>query len=202
MADEESPDLTLNGAHTRAADAREARAGAERVLVDDSMAELAALIGGQGEAGEQLSLPVEDDDEGPLFAGPVRHVADQLAARGGRGRPKGSKNRANQLFRDYLLSKGYRHPGLNLADLANANPELLARELCCEHVEAMQLIVKANAELLPYFESRRPQEVNVSTQSLGVLVVRTSGAAADDGAKRIDLTGGAGVDAASTKSST
>lgn len=202
MADDEGADLTLDGAHTRAAAAREARAGAERVLVDDSMAELAALIGGQGEAGEQLSLPVADDDEGPLFAGPVKHVADQLAARGGRGRPKGSKNRANQLFRDYITARGYRHPGLNLADLANANPAQLARELSCGRAEAMHLIVRANVELLPYFESRRPQEVNVSTQSLGVLVVRTSGAAADDGAKRIDLTGGAGVDAASTKSST
>lgn len=180
------------GAHAGAAAEREAKIGAGKVLAGDALADLAGLIAGQDEGGGQLSLLDDADEPECLFAGPVRHVADTFAAAKGRGagRPKGSKNKANQLFRDYLLAKGYRHPGLNLADMANADPKALAAELSCKAHEAAQLVMRANAELMPYFESRRPQEVNVSSPSMGVLVIQQGPARQEDERKTIDITGG------------
>lgn len=124
--------------------------------------------------GNQSSL---FEDEDCLFSGPVGHVADTFEAAKGRGRPRGSKNKSNQVFRDYLLRSGYRHPGLNLADLANADPRRLAAELGCKAKEAMDLVIKANDILMPYFESKRPQEIVQTEKTLGVLVIE-SGAAA------------------------
>ena len=120
----------------------------------------------------------------------MEHVAETFRAAKGRGRPKGSKNKANQLFRDYLLKQGYRHPGLNLADLANADPAKLAEQLMCKRAEAMALIKSANVELMPYFESKRPTETIQTEQRFGVMVIHQSegsGERAPDGV--MSLTG-------------
>jgi len=82
------------------------------------------------------------------------------------------------------MRMGYRHPGLNLAALANADPLELAAELSvdqmkdgvlwrigCSPLDAMELIRKANAELLPYFESKRPTELKVDKNVRGVMFV-------------------------------
>ncbi|MEO1110107.1 MAG: hypothetical protein AAFX90_19510 [Pseudomonadota bacterium] len=111
------------------------------------------------------------EDEPSLFAGPVKHVAETLDSPKGRGRRKGSKNKANQLFRDTLLKMGFQHPGINLAALANADPIRLAGELGCKPIEAANLVKSANAELMPYFESKRPVEVEVTEQKLHVLQI-------------------------------
>ena len=95
-----------------------------------------------------------------------------------RGRPKGSKNKQNQLFRDYLPKSGYRHPGLNLADMANARIADLAKELGCKPVDAYVLIMRANEALMPYFESKRPTDVHVEAKQMGLLVIE-SGASFD-----------------------
>lgn len=129
-------------------------------------------LAGQVQAGDDPAQSTLFEDEECLFAGPVKHVADTFEAAKGRGRPRGSKNKANQQFRDYLLKSGYRHPGLNLADLANARPASLAAELGCKPKEALDLIVKANDVLMPYFESKRPTEVQVEARALGVLVIK------------------------------
>ncbi|WP_156419253.1 hypothetical protein [Aureimonas sp. AU12] len=110
-------------------------------------------------------------EDAPLFAGPVRHVADTLATSKGRGRPKGAANKRTTQMRDTLLKMGFQHPMMNLAALANADPVRLSAELACDRLDAANMILKANAELLPYFESKRPTEVHVEERSLGVLVV-------------------------------
>ncbi|KTR08576.1 hypothetical protein NS365_01170 [Aureimonas ureilytica] len=110
-------------------------------------------------------------DAGPLFAGPVKHVADTIEKAKGRGRPKGAANKRTTAMRDLILAMGFRHPALNLAALANASPDELAKELNCEKAEAMAFILKANVEMMPYMESKRPVEVHVEERSLGVLVV-------------------------------
>lgn len=168
--------------------ARAAKVGATRATVEAAMAELVGGIARPDEA-EQPSLMLDDVDEHmALFSGPVRHVAEKIEeARRVRGRPKGSQNRNG--FRDTLLRMGYRHPGLNLAAIANADPMELAAELSQPYrvasgpkmgelveasvtpAEALSLIVKANAELLPYFESKRPTEVLIEERKLGLMIV-------------------------------
>jgi hypothetical protein len=165
----------LSGAHTPPDPAiepdpdRAAKIGSTRATVEAAMADLVAG-GGRASEPEQAELMLDEMDEtAALFSGPVRHVADMVKAARGRGRPKGSPNRNG--FRDVLLRMGYRHPGLNLAAIANADPEQLARELLCERTDAMGYIIKANAELLPYFESRRPQQIELDERVRGIMII-------------------------------
>lgn len=140
--------------------------------------------GGGGEAG---LLDLFEDE--PLFAGPVRHVADTLERAKGRGRPRGAANKRTLQMRETVLKMGFRHPMLNLAALANATPIDLARELSCETLEAANMILKANAELLPYFESKRPVEIDVTERRLGVLVVGEIGTGTAASDQFLSLTG-------------
>lgn len=210
MADGEGENLGLNEAHTpaenfgggdrRAGDqvdpVRAAKVGSGKAQIAADMADLAAQLVPDGEA-EQMSMMLDEQDEQlALFSGPVAHVASAIEASRGRGRPKGSQNRANAEFRDVLLRMGYRHPGLNLAALANADPVKLAQELSPTNtagmviadlmvspLETMKLIMKANAELLPYFESKRPTEIKVDRNTVGVMIIgdmRTEEAGDDD----------------------
>lgn len=158
MADDERQNQGLNEAHTPP----------ENLARDR---QLAHLVQPEAEA-EQQSLLLDDLDDQCVFKGPVRHVAEQLANhRRGRGRPAGSQNKANQRFRDTLLRMGYRHPGLNLAALANASPAQLAAELGCTAKEAADMVLKANAELMPYFESKAPVELHVDKTVRGVMII-------------------------------
>ncbi len=174
MGDDQDPKQTLAGAHPPPDPARPVEPDAERAArigdtaatAEAALADLAGLIG-EDDPGDQLDLL---DDGQSLFDGPVAHVAKTLQAAKGRGRPKGSKNRANQLFRDYLLKQGYRHPGQNLADLANADPAKLAAELGCKRIEAAHLMKSANEALMPYFESKRPTETIHTEHQLGLMV--------------------------------
>lgn len=171
MADNDQNEA-LEGAHTLVDPARAAKVGDARATAEAAMNDLVNQIHGE-ETADQLDLL---EDEPCLFAGPVTHVAETLEQSRGAGRPKGSRNKANQLFRDTLLKMGFQHPGINLAALANADPVKLAAELSCKKVEAMALIKSANAELMPYFESKRPTEVLVEERRMGVLVIENTGA--------------------------
>lgn len=202
MADD-SENQTIAGAHTPA-DLEPDRDQVDK-LGDQTAVAQAAL----GDLADQVQASADPepldlfDQEPALFAGPVQHVAETFERAKGRGRPKGSKNKSNQLFRDYLLSLGYRHPGLNLADMANANPEQLAKQLggfkeqpdgkivyCgCTPKEAYELIMKANTELLPYFESKRPVEVEVTEKGLHVLVIDNGGQTVGDDDRYMSITG-------------
>lgn len=149
--------------------ARAAKVGSTRATVEAAIGDLAAQLARPAEA-EQPSLMLDEmDEQMALFAGPVRHVADRIAGARGRGRPRGSTNR--NAFRDVALRMGYRHPGLNLLAIANADPETLARELATDKAGAMSLIMRANAELMPYFEGKAAQKVEVEAKSLGVMLI-------------------------------
>ena len=187
---DQDPKKTLEGAHTPGEiepdEERAAKIGDTAATAQAALDDLAAMI----EPDEEPDQPSLLDDEACLFGGPVEHVAETFRAAKGRGRPKGSKNKANQLFRDYLLKQGYRHPGLTLADLANADPAKLAEQLMCKRAEAMALIKSANVELMPYFESKRPTETIQTEQRFGVMVIHQSegsGERAPDGV--MSLTG-------------
>lgn len=178
----------LEGAHTGenfagAIDpARVAKVGATRATVEAAISDLAAGMA-DAPAAEQASLMLDEmDEQMALFAGPVKSVADTIAGARGRGRPKGSTNKNS--FRDVALRMGYRHPGLNLLAIANADPVDLAQELGayktvkgmlvadeCTPLEALQLIMKANAELLPYFEGKAAQQIDVNIKQLGLMMI-------------------------------
>lgn len=210
MADGEGPNQTLEGAHTppensgaaaidqeRAAKIGSGKAGVEAAIAD-------FVQGAAAHEAEQLPMMLDEQDEQmALFAGPVAHVASIRTEARGRGRPKGSQNRANAEFRDIYLRMGYRHPALNLADIANANPAQLADDLSrvirdpdtnekivqlCSPEAALAMIQKANAELLPYFESKRPTEIKVDKRVLGVMVIGDMPSAPADDDDVVSLT--------------
>lgn len=175
MADDKGQNQGLCEAHTSGENSARA-------------AQLADLVQPPAEA-EQQSLLLDDLDDQCIFKGPVKHVAEQLADhRRGRGRPAGSTNKANQRFRDTLMRMGYRHPGLNLAALANADPGKLAGELSCTKKEAADMVLKANAELLPYFESKAPVEINVDKTIRGVMIIGDMRTESDAAKAFMDLT--------------
>lgn len=179
---------------------RAAKVGATRAMTEAAMNGLAEQLAGAEPDAEQQSLMFDHDEAATLFRGPVKHVANiRDAAKRARGRPAGSQNRRSTDLANYLLNMGYRDPALNLADLANADPLALALELAgveaMEGVSAQEqlalmvtagqmnrsavvalidsaqgLLLKANAELMPYFHAKRPQEVNVNKNLRGFMV--------------------------------
>lgn len=194
---------------------RAAKVGTTRAIVQGAMADLAQQLVPAADDPEQHSLMLDEiDEQQSLFAGPVRHVAETIsAARNGRGRPKGSQNKASREFAETLMRMGYRHPGLNLAALANADPVSLALELAGQTVgadpseqllklakegkldgvaslvtKAHDLVLKANAELMPYFESKRPQELKVDKRVLGVMMIGDMQVERPDDGAVMDLT--------------
>jgi hypothetical protein len=205
VSDETQQNQGLPEAHSPAeiSAERAAKIGATAAATEAAMVDLARQIAGANDPeAEQQSLMLDEiDEQQSLFSGPVRHVADQIAAaRNGRGRPKGSQNKASRQFAETLMRMGYRHPGLNLAALANADPAALAVEMSGfepvkgvtphEHLQALaqsgllkrdqilalvksayQLIKDANAELMPYFESKAPTQIAVNKQVMGVMIV-------------------------------
>lgn len=197
MSDETEQNQGLQVAHTPPENfsggdpERAAKVGSVTALAEVAMADLAqTLAGGQAEPEQQSLLLDEMDEQQSLFAGPVAHVASTISdARRARGRPKGSQNKASREFAATLMRMGYRHPGLNLAALANADPVELAAELSqpykpkkgphagelveasCSPADALALIMKANAELLPYFESKQATKVEIEEKQLGVMII-------------------------------
>lgn len=198
--------------------ARAAKVGTVKATAEAAMAGLAEQLSGGDEPEQRELLLADPDEEFVLFRGPVAHVADiRDAAKRGRGRPAGSKNRASADLASYLLSMGYRDPALNLADLANADPVRLALELSGleprpdltphqyfaaavaagmlkrEQVitlinNAQALMKSANAELMPYVHAKRPQEIKVDKRVLGVMMIGDMPSAAASDEQTIDLT--------------
>lgn len=188
---------------------RVAKVGATAALVEHAIGDLVAQVERAPEI-DQPSLMLDEMDEHlALFNGPVRHVAETIeASRRVRGRPKGSQNK--NAFRDVLLRMGFRHPGLNLAAVANADPVKLALELAGmeqevfgDRVKRMELtrdelsglisraydmIIKANAELMPYFESKRPTEIDIRETVTGVMVFEEIKGTIEHGDDVVDFT--------------
>lgn len=233
MTADEGENSGLQGAHTLAGkksgavdrgqvepDAdRAAKVGTVRAMAEAALGDLARQLVAEPEPEQQSLMLDEIDEQQALFRGPVRHVADKIeASRRGPGRPKGSQNKASQEFRDVLMRMGYRHPGFNLAALANADPAALALELaglpCDPERDALAqiaeaiaagklkradvaglmsnahgLVLKANAELMPFFESKAPTKVDVAKKAvLGVMVIGDMAQPESTERKTIDLT--------------
>lgn len=88
-------------------------------------------------------------------------VAEYRRRAGAGGRKKGSKNRRTDDFSRWLLAHGP-HPGLFMMRILGRPVDMLAAELRCDPKEAVDRQIRCAAELLPYFEGKKPVEVNVN----------------------------------------
>ncbi|WP_417244352.1 hypothetical protein [Celeribacter sp.] len=114
--------------------------------------------------------PVQGSLFGAEVAEPegVGELALEAAPRG-RGRPPGSRNRSTEEWSRFLLSR-YRSPLLGLAEIAQASPLDLQRELGgapakdkpegCSLVEALRLIMQAQQALAPYLHQKQPTAID------------------------------------------
>lgn len=143
----------LGGAHTAKKEKKSTPSGSATALED----QFAALIGSSSGPQEELFEVADEIGEFTL----VEATRNRLTEPKGPGRPKGAQNKANGQMRDALLKMGFNHPMLNLATLANTEPQELARLIETTKANAMRLIMKANMELLPYFESKMPAKLDV-----------------------------------------
>ncbi|GGD73990.1 hypothetical protein [Croceicoccus mobilis] len=160
----------------------------EKTVMDASLREAQQLVRDAAAEEEQLSMldPVTPDElaasaevlgrsAGPLAV--ARHAREQREKRG-RGRPKGTPNRRNDDFRNFLLAHG-RHPALVMMEIASSQPEALmeiSRNLDPEKRkmtfgEAQALRVRCAEGLLPYVESKKPVAVDMSIDGDFVLAV-------------------------------
>ncbi len=136
--------------------------GAQLPLLEDEGPDLSASEAhlGLGDAAEIYAIAEERG----------RGLADAVQEARRRGRKPGAKNRRNGDFSRYLLQFGP-HPGVAMMRTMARPVELLAAELSCTIYEAAQLQTRCQAELLPYFEGKKPVEVNLTGSGHMTLVM-------------------------------
>ena len=140
---------------------------------------------------EQLDMLTQEAGQRTVQSTHV-HMADR-----GRGRPSGSKNKQTREVRDYLLRQ-YAHPLEVLAQIYSRPADALAAELGCSKEAAMQMQIRAAAEVAPYVEGKMPQQVQLDVNGdfnlliPGVNIAQEDARAAADGT--FVLTDGAMVD--------
>lgn len=76
------------------------------------------------------------------------------------GRPLGSVSRTTKQMQLLLRQKGYRDPAEFLAALYTADTNALAKTLDCDAVEALKVQRQAASELMPYFHSKTPVQID------------------------------------------
>jgi len=109
-------------------------------------------------AARQLALLPEDADAAEA----------EIERARGPGRPAGSVNRSTRQMRDFIL-KNFTDPAVGLAasglrstwPASIAAARAIAAELGCKTIEAIELMRKCSAELMPYVHSKQPLAVNL-----------------------------------------
>jgi hypothetical protein len=152
--------------------------------------ELALQDGAGAEAGDLVAVRPADGklplDDGPEHGGEGGSPLDPMVTLGadlfgqprrGRagGRPKGSRNKVTETFREYFLTQ-HRHPALQLAEFAAMPVEELARRLQCKLFDAAKLQAQCLTAILPYVERRQPIAVELPAGSGLTLVIGALGA--------------------------
>lgn len=139
----------------------------------------------EAQAGVQPGL---FDDEEPTLPDtlPVAATRSRLEAPRGRGRPFGAGNKRSEVLREQLLKMGFAHPLITLAAIASATPDEVAAEMVggMDKLEglprklrvdvgkaAVKAISDAADKLAPYFEAKRPQQIDVKTDARHLFVV-------------------------------
>lgn len=77
----------------------------------------------------------------------------------GPGRPKGSRNKRTQHTLEYLQAMGYEDPLRGMAELWSRPASVLADELGCTVLEAMDRQMDARKAALPYWHQKLPQAI-------------------------------------------
>lgn len=135
--------------------------------MSDGKLGLAAAIKGTEEARTAARGGSSGDGElqrgGDLFGVPAETVAPTVVEkRGGAGRPVGAQNKRTGDLKRYILSLGFKHPAVVLADIASAEVAQLRRAVPgLKAGEAMTLKVRAAEALMPYFEQKLPTAVEL-----------------------------------------
>lgn len=122
--------------------------------------------------GEQLDLIASEDHLGLPDASEITSIQDELDCdvaaaviewrrRGRKGRKPGAKNRRTSDFAKYIAGFGP-HPGVALARIVARPVDMLAAELGCSKIEALDRQIRCAAELLPYVEGKQPVQVQLS----------------------------------------
>jgi hypothetical protein len=116
-------------------------------------------------AGGQLPLipvAVDDDEAEP---------ANQEARGGGRGgRPKGSRNRSTEAWREFLGNR-YRSPLEVMAEIYSRSVGELVAEIGCTKLEALTLQLRAAAESAPYWHQKQPMAMQIDGKGIVQLVL-------------------------------
>lgn len=139
----------------------------------------------EADAGHQPGLFDEEEPELPetLAIGATRSRLDSPR---GRGRPLGAGNKRSELLREQLLKLGFQHPLVVLATIASATPDEVAAEMvggekalaalpakvrAAVGIAAVKAISDAADRLTPYFESKRPTDINVKSDKRALFLV-------------------------------
>lgn len=87
---------------------------------------------------------------------------NSVAQREGPGRPPGARNKRTDALRSYILSLGYTHPAIVLADIASADVATLRESAPgLKAGEALNAKIKAADALMPYFEQKLPTAIEL-----------------------------------------
>lgn len=106
------------------------------------------------DAGEVLEIQMETGME--LHAA----ITEHRRRKGAGGRKKGSKNRSSEDFQRYLLQFGPQ-PGVTMMRCLARPVEQLAAELGCSKKEAMQMQIRCDDNLMPYFVGKMPVAIDI-----------------------------------------
>jgi len=90
----------------------------------------------------------------PPAANTVNNKEKQVVPLRKPGTRAGIRNRRTEEWLDYFSNRGYRLPIESLMAVANLGVDELAKRLCCSALEAMNVIIRVNAEVAPYLHPR------------------------------------------------
>lgn len=136
-------------------------------------------------------LPLRDEHQLDLLnqeaGGKAMSASHVSLAPRGRGRRPGSRNKATREVRSYLLSQ-YAHPLEVLAQIYSRPVDMLAAELGCTKAEAMQMQIRAAAEVGPYVEGKMPHQVQLDVNGDFNLLIPGVNIAPEDARQMADGT--------------
>lgn len=90
------------------------------------------------------------------------------------GRPKGAKNKSTKEWVEYFMNTVKESPLIMLGRLYCKDTKMLAREMCCNRIEALKIQVAAANAVLPYVHQKQPIAIETSTEELPTINIFTS----------------------------